>query len=79
MFYGNFHNMDENEYVDSIMALIHEGDELYRVIAKDTYHLGKVIDKRYKFLRISFNFFLAGIILSVIAFVMCHLLFSGII
>ena len=79
MFYGNFQDMEESEYVDNITNLMNEGDELYKTIAKDTYYLGKTIDHKFKLLRKSFNIFLIGIILSVIAFVLCHALFGGLI
>lgn len=75
MFYGNFHQMEEEEYVDGITALMYKGDELYKTIAKDTFHLGKTIDKKFKFLRKSFHVFLIGIVLSVIAFIACHMFF----
>jgi len=76
MFYGNFNEMNEKKYVDEITALMNQGDELYKTIAKDTYYLGKVIDRKFKLLRKSFNIFLIGIIISVIAFILCHLLFG---
>ena len=76
MFYGNFFNMKENEYVESVMDLIYQGDELYKIIAKDTYYLGKIIDRQFKYLRKSFNIFLVGIIVSVMAFVLCHVLYG---
>ena len=79
MFYGNFQDMDEEEYVSNVTNLMNEGDELYKTIAKDTYHLGKTIDRKFKLLRKSFNIFLIGIILSVIAFIGCHALFGGLI
>ena len=79
MFYGNFQDMDETEYVTNITNLMNEGDELYNTIAKDTYHLGKTIDRKFKLLRKSFTIFLIGIILSVIAFVGCHALFGNLI
>ncbi|WP_394750825.1 Pycsar system effector family protein [Spongiimicrobium salis] len=77
LFYGNFHEMKEQDYVDQLMGLMNEGDELYTVIAKDAYHLGKTMNRKFKLLRRSFTIFLVGIILSVLAFIMCHLLFSG--
>jgi hypothetical protein len=77
MFYGNFQDMEENEYIDNITQLMNQGDELYKTIAKDTYYLGKTIDGKFKLLRKSFNIFLIGIILSVIAFIGCHTLFGG--
>lgn len=77
LFYGNFHDMEESSYVKEITSLMNRGDALYETIAKDTYHLGKTIHRKFALLRISFNVFLIGIILSVAAFVMCHLLFGG--
>ena len=79
MFYGNFQDMEESEYVHNITNLMNEGDELSTMIAKDTYYLGKTIDHKFKLLRKSFNIFLIGIILSVVAFVLCHALFGGLI
>lgn len=79
MFYGNFHHMEEREYVDNVTALMNNGDEVYEAIAKDTYYLGKTIDRKFKLIRRSFNTFLIGVVLSVISFIVCHSLFNGII
>ena len=76
MFYGNFHEMGEADYIKELTGLINQGDELYRTIAKDTFHLGKTINRKFKLLRKSFDIFLIGIILSVIGFVVCHVFFS---
>ncbi|WP_158974826.1 Pycsar system effector family protein [Cellulophaga sp. L1A9] len=76
LFYGNFNTMNEEEYVTQMTGLMYKGDELYETIAKDTYHLGKTIDQKFRLLRKSFHVFLIGIILSVIAFILCHLLFG---
>lgn len=79
MFYGNFHHMDEGEYVERVTNLMNNGDEVYEAIAKDTYYLGKTIDRKFKLIRTSFNIFLIGITLSVIAFIVCHSLFNGLV
>jgi hypothetical protein len=76
LFYGNFHDMEEETYVKGITNLMNQGDALYEIIAKDTYHLGRTIHRKFALLRISFNVFLIGIIVSVIAFILCHLLFG---
>jgi len=78
LFYGNFNRMEEKEYVEKMTGLMYQGDELYITIAKDTFHLGKTIDKKFRLLRKSFHVFLAGIILSVMAFIGCHLMFGGV-
>ncbi len=79
MFYGNFQDMEEEEYVNNVTNLMNQGDELYKTIAKDTFYLGKTIDRKFKLLRKSFNIFLIGIILSVVAFIGCHTLFGGLV
>ena len=76
MFYGNFNEMEEADYIDEITELMDSGDELYKTIAKDTFYLGKTIDKKFKLLRRSFNVFLMGIILSVVSFTGCHVYFG---
>lgn len=76
MFYGNFHEMDESEYVEGITDLMNQGDELYKTIAKDTFHLGRIIDRKFKLLRKSFHVFLIGIVLSVLGFIACHMFFG---
>ena len=78
LFYGNFNTMNEEEYVAEMTGLIYQGDELYKTIAKDTFHLGKTIDKKFKLLRKSFHVFLGGIIISVLAFILCHLMVNSI-
>jgi len=77
MFYGNFCDTGEEEYINKLTGLIYKGDELYKIIAKDTYYLGKTIDKKFKLLRKSFNIFLIGVVLSVIAFIACHVFFGA--
>jgi len=77
MFYGNFHEMEEKEYVNEVMTIMNKGDELYENIARDVFYLGKRMNKKFSFLRYSFDVFLFGIIGSVIAFLGCHILFGG--
>lgn len=76
LYFGNFHKLDEKEYLELLTGLIYKGDELYRSIALDTYYLGKSIDRKHSYLRKSFNVFLIGVILSVLGFIVCHLFFS---
>ena len=76
LFYGNFNKMVEDEYVEKMTGLMYQGDELYKTIAKDTFYLGKTIDKIFKLLRKSFHVCLGGIIISVVTFMLCHILFG---
>lgn len=72
MFYGNFHEMSEREYIDNVSEVMNQGDKVYETIARDTYYLGKTINCKFLLLRRSFTIFLFGLIASVVGFVFCH-------
>ncbi|MDN5214852.1 DUF5706 domain-containing protein [Fulvivirgaceae bacterium BMA12] len=76
LFYGNFKDMEEKSYVDGLNELMNNGEKLYESISRDIYYLGLHLDRKFDFVRKSFNTFMYGIILSVITFVICHLFFG---
>ncbi len=76
LFFGNFHNMKEEDYVEDLRTLMYSGDLLYDSISKDVFYLGKNVNRKFNFLRISFNVFMLGIIVSVLTFIVCHLFFA---
>jgi predicted metal-dependent HD superfamily phosphohydrolase len=69
LFFGNFYNMKLDEYSWAIQELMKNDENLYNTMIKDQYSLGKVLAKKYKLLRISYNVFMFGLIISVLAFV----------
>ncbi len=70
LFFGNFYNMDLEEYEWGVGELMKNDGYLYSSMIKDQYSLGKVLAKKYKLLRIAYNVFMFGIIISVFAFVL---------
>jgi len=75
LFFGNFYNMDLKEYDWALREMMKEDDYLYSTMIKDQYALGKVLAKKYKLIRLSFNFFMFGLIITVITFVLSFLNF----
>lgn len=67
-FFGNFHKMELSQYQWAIDELIKDKDYLYASLTKDLYFLGKVLDRKYRILRVTYTFFVVGIIISIIAF-----------
>ena len=49
--------------------LMKDRDGLYNALIRDLYYLGLVLNRKYTLLRITYNVFMFGIIISVIAFV----------
>jgi hypothetical protein len=56
--------------------LLNSRDYLYDSMIKDTYFLGIVLAKKYKYLRISYNIFMYGLIFVMIAFAVAIVFFK---
>ncbi|UQD57423.1 Pycsar system effector family protein [Flavobacterium sp. K5-23] len=69
LFFGNFYKMPLEEYEWAINEMMKDRNYLYNSMIKDLYFLGVVLEKKYRLLRITYNIFMIGIIISVIAFV----------
>ncbi|WP_053971244.1 Pycsar system effector family protein [Mangrovimonas sp. ST2L15] len=67
-FFGNFHKMKLDEYEWAVDELLQDKEYVYKSLTKDLYFLGKVLDRKYRILRMTYTFFMAGMIISVIAF-----------
>lgn len=68
LFFGNFQQMMFGDYHDAMRDLIKDRDYIYDSMVKDLYYLGKVLDRKYKLLSITYKIFMAGIIISVLSF-----------
>lgn len=68
LFFGNFHGMSLHEYDWAMQEMLADKDYLYSSVVKDNYFLGVVLAKKYRFLRIAYNIFMWGLIISIIAF-----------
>ncbi|KQT16052.1 phosphohydrolase [Chryseobacterium sp. Leaf404] len=68
LFFGNFHQMMFDDFQTSMHDLIKDRDYIFDSMIKDLYYLGKVLDRKYKLLSITYQIFMAGIIISVLSF-----------
>ncbi|WP_143310636.1 Pycsar system effector family protein [Chitinophaga vietnamensis] len=75
LFFGNFYKMDLEEYKWGMRQMMNDADYLYGSMTQDVYHLGVVLGRKYKLLRISYNVFMFGLIASVIAFMTAAIFF----
>jgi hypothetical protein len=73
LFFGNFYNMKLDEYEWAIEELMRNDKNLYATMIKDQFALGGVLAIKYKLLRMAYNVFMVGIIISVIAFVLAFI------
>nr|WP_294781527.1 Pycsar system effector family protein [uncultured Flavobacterium sp.] len=69
MFFGNFYKMPLADYDWAMNEMMKDRDYLYSTMIKDLYYLGLVLQRKYNLLRIAYNFFMFGLIITVISFV----------
>ncbi|MGK7395878.1 MAG: Pycsar system effector family protein [Candidatus Cyclobacteriaceae bacterium M3_2C_046] len=69
LFFGNFTHLPLQEYLEDMNQLMRNGEMLYDNMSIDIYFLGQVLTKKYNLLRVSYNIFMIGLSISVIAFV----------
>lgn len=67
-FFGNFHKMKLSEFEWAIEELLKDKNYVYKSLTKDLYFLGKVLERKYRILRVTYTIFMIGMIISVIAF-----------
>ncbi len=67
-FFGNFHKMELEEFEWAVEELLKDRNYVYKSLTKDLYFLGQVLDRKYRILRITYTIFVAGTIISLIAF-----------
>jgi predicted metal-dependent HD superfamily phosphohydrolase len=68
LFFGHFQKLSFEQYSSGIKQMLKERDYLYSSLIKDIYYQGLVLNKKYKYLSISYTIFMYGLIISVAAF-----------
>ncbi len=77
LFFGNFYKMELEDFHWGMMEMIKDSDFLYSSMTRDLYYLGVVLAKKYRYLRLCYNVFMYGLILSVIAFALAFMLWPA--
>ncbi len=67
-FFGNFHKMELEQFEWAIEEMLKDRNYMYKSLTKDLYFLGKVLDRKYRILRLTYTIFVAGTIISLVAF-----------
>lgn len=68
VFFGNFVQLDLATYEEAMDAMFRDGELIYGNMVRDLYFLGKVLDKKYRYLTLSYNTFMIGFIATVATF-----------
>jgi len=68
LFFGNFHRAPLEQYENAMRKMMGDSEYLYGSLIKDIYALGVVLGRKYKLIRLAYNIFMIGIVVSVLAF-----------
>ena len=74
LFFGNFHKMPFEQFKWGINEIIKDKDYVYESLMLDLFLLGKVLQRKYMLLRLTYTVFMVGIIASVLSFVIAFYL-----
>jgi len=74
IFFGNFIKMEYDDYLRSLKDMIKDDDYLYSILIKNQYSLGKILSKKFRLVKIAYNVFMVGIIITVVVFLLNLLL-----
>ena len=74
LFFGNFHQMDLDNYEWAIQEMMYDKEYLYKSMTKDIYFLGKILATKYRYLNIGYRIFMYGLLSSVVAYAISFLL-----
>ena len=73
LFFGNFHKMDITDFEAGMKEITKNIEIIHDTLIRDIYYLGRVLGKRFEYLRISYNLFMFGLIATLGIFVVLYL------
>jgi hypothetical protein len=69
LFFGNYTQLTEDEFVAGMEKLVDQPDLLYSNMMRDLFGIGTVLSRKFSLLRKSYTFFMIGLSVSVVAFI----------
>jgi len=73
VFFGSYVHLNVEEYEEAVDAMFRDGSLIYGNMTRDIYYLGKVLDKKYRYLTNSYNIFMVGFIATTLTFIIALL------
>jgi predicted metal-dependent HD superfamily phosphohydrolase len=77
LFFGNFYKVTYDEYNLAMREMMNDPNYLYGSLIKDIFTLGTVLGRKYRLVRLAYNIFMIGIIISVLAFAIAVFFFQS--
>jgi hypothetical protein len=69
LFFGNFANLREEDFLLGMSGLMGNRELLYETMIRNIYGLGKVLRKKFKLLQVAYTAFMLALVLGVLSFI----------
>lgn len=69
LFFGNFANLKEPEFIEGMTGLMEDRVELYEAMIRDIHGLGSVLNKKFHLLQYAYSLFMIALVAGVISFI----------
>jgi hypothetical protein len=73
LFFGSFYKMELKEFDYGMRQMMNDNEFLYGSLIKDIYWQGRVLGNKFRLLRVSYDIFMYGTAISVVAFLIATL------
>ena len=75
LFFGNYGDVPYTDYAKNFEEVMNDPDATYEIMVKDIYFAGKyLIQTKYKYIRLAYLFFFAGLIVSLVLYFVQNIL-----
>ncbi|MFZ1742518.1 MAG: Pycsar system effector family protein [Pontixanthobacter sp.] len=76
LFFGHFAELDEEEWVQSVLEDMRTDEKVFRAMMRDIYQNGQVLARRkYRYLSLAYRIFIGGLFVTLFTFVVESYLF----
>lgn len=69
LFFGNFAQLPSERFEALMREVLNDSELLYGNMVRDTYYLGEVLNRKYRWLSVAYKIFLTGFSISVFSFI----------
>jgi predicted metal-dependent HD superfamily phosphohydrolase len=76
LFFGNFHKAPFDQYNEAMRRMMRDPNYLYGALINDIYQLAVVLGRKYRLIRLAYNIFMFGIVISVLSFAVAIFFFK---
>ena len=76
LFFGNYFKMMPEQFTSGMWVMMDDKVYIYNSLMLDIYQQGTIIGRKYHFLRLAYNIFMCGLVMSILAFFVAAMIYN---